>query len=997
MYKVYEEINKDEYLLIDETNNHGFKYNKDSKDTLYFTNQEKKVLLILIENTYKCINASSDDIVNVNHIPFCYFQSCFDREYTLDEWADKNSAARNALKACIRKIRDNNSIFNVAVKNERGKGYYLNCIVEYIEDTKKNPQECDSQNRTDTSKGQWLSELFNCSKEVYCSWFKTNSLIDTFILPTCRLNEGKTKYVTLFDCIDNELHYNNKKHFHINATGGSGKTSSLINIWGSYLGNDDELVIPLYVETKYLNNSSKNPILGYLFQQYAPVSDAESINDVEKFQNRLGYELRSTNKRLLVILDGVISDNCVDDIEWLSGNDKVVLVLAARLLDERFMDYTYVYLNKLTRKVVVKYLDNQGIKISRNYSSLSLDIPIYLTMYSDICKKNKDQDNKKITISTQAELINEWVSKQYSGLKWKKNDELVIDFIFPVMALYIYMESDLEANRKGNYSIYDHTEVLKKVSDLLNGPHRTIFFCKYGKVNYSEDDLLDLFRECVARKCSFMQESQKEIGVFEWSHECIRDWFIAKGLFALFKYARDVFDQIFAEFMLEKFNYLEVFWERKDYSSFSVAVYFEEMVEKENIQYTDIDYEKMIRNIAFFYDEMGDADNVRSYGKKICKRLSDGCMDHYVVERALTYSGLAASYSHIHDLFGVEEQLAITKEAHDMMRKALNDVGQVLHSKYLTLWRTEIIEAPKLMELHVEDILHIVHDKCEPLKGEVDVLITPDELKEKMPQYSEDDITDIIRQKDEILPLLARLFGNMASYHLNKHTDYKDKNNISVAKKCIENLSEKDSNKHKDQIDALNDYLNKIGDEEAINASLYKAYRYHFIGLLYKKISLDRASEDKHNKAKDALAVSLNSLGIDIYHQGNYQLSIEYFEKALEEYATLDKTKLYLKRNIIRSKVKILLTKARVKQQDIEVITSLVAQCSDLMKEFNYNHMHDGIDRMLNIVQDFIELYKRTKIIELKDALTLLYESMHDIGISNFVNDGKYQELLSGL
>lgn len=91
----------------------------------------------------------------------------------------------------------------------------------------------------------------------------------------------------------------------------------------------------------------------------------------------------------------------------------------------------------------------------------------------------------------------------------------------------------------------------------------------------------------------------------------------------------------------------------------------------------------MYSNIAFFYEDIGDADNVIKYGDLILDRYRNNLIKVPVIEKSLTLNGLAYSYLHIQNVIDKTVGEELVKRSFEFLKFAERQLHSVVPIEYL--------------------------------------------------------------------------------------------------------------------------------------------------------------------------------------------------------------------------------------------------------------------------------------------------------------------------
>lgn len=970
MYKIIRPGVTDYCWNFDENSGEIFRIAADKKIAINFTKSQRLLLKKLI--TSELLMVSYDALLAASHGDFGTYEDTVDEKFVND--------VPDTVQKAVSKIKKKEPELTELIENISGLGYRFNGIREKIETANKSKTEVELTE-------EFGKKLKQSSIDILAKWEKQNYLIETELLPSCNVN-GK-RFNTLYDYIRIEIMQNRLHNHLIYAVGGGGKTSSLVYACKK-LANDKmtDNVISAFIRVRNLDCSVPNPISNYLYQHFAYVTNIFGTYNPEKiFMHNLEVFLKESGSKLLIALDGYNEgkEQSLADINIITELPNTMVVVSSRNSEKSLADFSGIQINELENKAVINYLRHAGITFTKNYDPKSLRLPIYLNLYSTIYKNENGCECINNEISSQAEIIDLWVNRQEKIFN-STREKFAVEVFLPLYSLTIYMKRNSTSHKNLNFTVKECLDAVANMQQIFSNESIAAWIMlKYNICSLNKNSCVQLFNEIIVNRYAFFQYDEREAGALSWSHECYRDWFTAKGMYILYLYSKELFEEYFTTFMEERFVYPDVFDINRDYSTFAVAVYFCELIGREAlINASDNKFEKFLRNIAFFYEDIGDADNVIKYGDLILDRYRNNLIKVPVIEKSLTLSGLAYSYLHIQNVIDKTVGEELVKRSFEFLKFAERQLHSVVPIEYLTN-----IDDDRLMSLLPNDLLDLLESEsvCNPLipinailSNHVDgtktwnenfelnegVLSTNEllEIKHNWKDYWKDldlddtDLWDIRNNKSKVLPLLSRIYGNLGSYYLNRY----------FADKSTENLIE--------------------------------AHRAHMTGAVYKyKIlkTLTRGTKG-YREAEQAFDVSLRSLGIDMFFAGKYELSLMYFYKALNEYESSSNVKAVLRAYIVRSKVNEMLNHNELHQK--YKMKDIICEEIKLLSFFEENQMWGEINHMVSIVANTIQLFREnysecdkvmlvTLIKKIEELHTKYYTTDNDsCNLMNFLEEG---------
>lgn len=838
----------------------------------------------------------------------------------------------NRLNTKLRQIDAYNFI-----NNTRGKGYLFSgnvTIKQTVNEFIKDQQEIDEDFGNRLSEG--AKRIFeNVSAEV--------GTIEPELLPACRVDN--TESPTIYNRIRQDLHNNNLNNYYIQSTSGSGKTSSLVYTCKKLM--KDNNIIPIFIRAREINANVSNPICNFLYCNIAPITDptVPVVYEVDKFWGSLKLYLNNygKKKKLVLIIDGCneSSQDCLKDLSNFVQLPNTMIIVSSRskLNNAELNNFRKISVCELSENKVIKYLNDKEITLNNNFDSKNLRLPIYLKMFAQMAVNNNN-----INVDSRAEIIDLWIKNKENILE-KPEEKFILNTYLPLLSMIIYTNRNYKKHKEMTIGEEEFSENVQQVTELLSNeaiksslvfqPDDTDFLIENDSKPYY---YINIFKKIAINKLGFLQYLD-DIS-FGWTHETYRDWFIAKGYYLIRKLSKKTFDEYFEDFIKNKFVYGE-YSNRQDYPTLSIAIYLAELL-KDNILVNDTNilFEIFLRNIAFILEDLGDYENFFPYLEIIQDRHNNGNVITLPLEKCRTQSGLAYSITHIYNINERENSEQLIEIAKKMLDEAKGETENLITISY-SLPAQEIDtmnirpeELEKLfyardnwnITLGSKNIIESDNDWTKSLTIENTVL-SKDELNEI---YSDMDVVENIdKNRKSILFLVAKIYGNFGSYYLNR---FFAENN--------------------------RDYL-------------IEAHKNHLIGAAYKYILTKISMNSNNNNFNKTYAVSMRSLGIDMYHDKNFDLSITYFEYGLEHFDASEDVRLQTKAYIIRSKVEQMINENIQIDYD-KNLKYIIKEESELITNFVNRRLFGDIERMINIIGNTITLLKMNNIDELNDIKSLI-------------------------
>ncbi|WP_288682930.1 helix-turn-helix domain-containing protein [uncultured Eubacterium sp.] len=929
LYKFFNENNQNIEFIYDEENALIRKIENQGQKEVKLSNMQNKIFLKLISNAGRTVTFEA-----------------------IQDFSDCTNCINmvNKLNTKLKKVGADNFI-----NNTRETGYLFSgnvtikqTVNEFIKD----------QNEIDEDFGNRLSEG---AKQIFENVSDEVGTIEPELLPACRVDN--TESPTIYNRIRQDLHNNNLNNYYIQSTSGSGKTSSLVYTCKKLM--KDNNIIPIFIRARDINADLSKPISVFLYRSIAPIMDfAVTIdNIVEIFLGSLGQYLNDYEKKMVLIIDGCneSSQDCLKDLSNFVQLPNTMIIVSSRskLNNAELNNFRKISVCELSENKVIKYLNDKEITLNNNFDSKNLRLPIYLKMFAQMAVNNNN-----INVDSRAEIIDLWIKSKENILE-KPEEKFILNTYLPLLSMVIYRNRNYEKHKEMTIGEEEFIKNVQQVTELLSNEAIKLYLTARQSYNtnfLSEKDSIDyinILKESAINKLGFLQylDDDKYLG---WTHETYRDWFIAKGYYLIRKLSKKTFDEYFEDFIKNKFVYGE-YSNRQDYPTLSIAIYLAELL-KDNILVNDTNilFEIFLRNIAFILEDLGDYENFFPYLEIIQDRHNNANVITLPLEKCRTQSGLAYSITHIYNINERENSEQLIEIAKKMLDEAKGETENLITISY-SLPAQEIDtmnirpeELEKLfyardnwnITLGSKNIIESDNDWTKSLTIENTVL-SKDELNEI---YSDMDVVENIdKNRKSILFLVAKIYGNFGSYYLNR---FFAENN--------------------------RDYL-------------IEAHKNHLIGAAYKYILTKISMNSNNNNFNKTYAVSMRSLGIDMYHDKNYDLSITYFEYGLEHFDASEDVRLQTKAYIIRSKVEQMINENIQIDYD-KNLKYIIKEESELITNFVNRRLFGDIERMINIIGNTITLLKMNNIDELNDIKSLINQ-LKDFYREYFMTNNKCTEL----
>ena len=728
------------------------------------------------------------------------------------------------------------------------------------------------------------------------------------------------------------------------------------------MGNDT--IIPIFIRARDINTCVDNPICNFLYCNIAPITDltVPVAYEVDKFWGSLGRYLNDYEKKMVLMIDGCneSSQNCLKDLRNFVQLPNTMIIVSSRskLNNAELENFRKISVCELSEDKVIKYLNDKKITLNKNFDSKNLRLPIYLKMFAEMAVNNNN-----INVDSRAEIIESWIKSKENILE-NPEEKFILNTYLPLLSMVIYRNRNYEKHKEMTIGQEEFIKNVQQVTELLSNEAIKLFL-----VSQSDDTdfliendsiyYINIFKRIAINKLGFLQylDDNKSFG---WTHETYRDWFIAKGYYIIRELSKKTFDEYFEDFIKNKFVYGE-YSKRQDYPTLSIAIYLAELL-KDNILVNDTNilFEIFLRNIAFILEDLGDYENFFPYLEIIQDRHNNGNVKTLPLEKCRTQSGLAYSITHIYNMTERENSEQLIEIAKNMLDKAKSETEKLITISYsLPAQKIDTMNiGPEELEklfyardnwnitLGSKNIIESDNDWTRSLTIE-DTVLSEDELKKI---YSDMDVVENIdKNRKSILFLVAKIYGNFGSYYLNR---FFAENN--------------------------RDYL-------------IEAHKNHLIGAAYKYILTKISMNNNNNNFNKTYAVSMRSLGIDMYYDKNYDLSITYFEYGLKHFDASEDVRLQTKSYIIRSKVEQMIN------ENIQInynndLKYIIKEESELITNFVNRRLFGDIERMINIIWNTITLLKMNNIDELNDIENLI-KQLKDFYREYFMTNNKCIEL----
>lgn len=782
-------------------------------------------------------------------------------------------------------------------------------IEEEKSETQEGRSESECQKNDDNLQEmeRFESDFLQNSRKLIADWESGQKYeIEEDLLAGC-IVKGQ-EYQNLYEYIKEEIVRKSRKNCMVQAAGGSGKTSSLVYTCKKFREDSDE-IIPVFIQMRKLDDTLKKPLTSYLYQHYVQQMDFESPHDLEQqFLHNLGQFLVEKKKQLLVVLDGCneIAANGMNGIKDLIALPNTMVVASSRLNDENLKDFQLVRLRALEKNSVERYLNRFHISPERNYVNDNLRLPFFVRMYVQICGDSQDIQGQMIGITGPAAMIGEWIGHELREDRkihylQDAQTEFTLRYFLPLLSMAMFFDLSAEEHVSLYVNKKNCLKALKVVSSILKDEElQTSIELETGWC-IEELNLMKCLNEIVVKRFAFLKrEENKENVLFSWTHECYRDWFIAKGMDVLRLHSDRLSQEYLTRFTEDIFRYPQVF-QRKDYPSYSVAVYYAELAGEKVLTTTaDVSYHKLIGNIAFVADDIGHAQNVLEYSKYIMMRDENEQIETPRFLKALTLSGLAYSMLHIYNVQEREDNDQIAQNAFEMLVEAKANFRELLGVSFESI-ETEIgTDVRDFMKLSPEEIEKFYKEKID---GESFENIGKAEIRE-------------LYDLGAALACLSRVYGNFGSYYLNRY---------HATKEVV---------------------------------MLRKAHKMHILGGLIKYYMLSNQIEDKmeSRSISETMAISYRSMGIDLYLNKDYANSVAYFEYAGEYFDSSDDVTMVLETYRIRSKV------ADILENDSAApLRELIQKEKEVALYFEKVRMFGELERILHVVTMMIDICRDGK------------------------------------
>lgn len=878
----------------------GIVINADKEIVL--TDYASRVLSLLIE--YNSVTLSPEKIID-----YCRGVDC-------------PSDPKSSVKQAIKKIRDALGDNSHILHTKYGAGYYI----EIPEQRENNWNESTDGSIDDAGTSKFEANLINNSKTLIDIWEEAQDYeIDQDLLASCTV-KGQD-YENLYEYVKEAVNQEKKKNCIVQATGGSGKTSSLVYTCKKFIG-ETASVIPIFVQMRKLDMTLEKPITSYIYNNYVHKMDFSMPHELEnQFLHNLGEFLIETNKQLLVVLDGCneIAGKGIKGIKDIISLPNTIVIASSRLKDENMNEFLTIRLHSLDKNSTIKYLNKFNVLLGREYDNDNLRLPIFIYMYAQICRDKQDSQEKMADVINQAAIIKEWINhdlrenKKITHLQ-DAESEFTVEYFLPLLAMDMFFEVSAEEHVSLYVNKKNCLKALKVVSSILKDEEIQDSIDLERGWSIENFNLKKCLNDIVVNRFAFLQREDSEEYLFSWSHECYRDWFIAKGMDVLRQNSEALSHEYLSKFVEDVFRYPRVF-QRKDYSAYSVAVYYAELIgEKILTSINDVCYHQLIRNIAFFADDIGNAKHVLDYSRYITERDANEHIETPKLQKALALSGMAYAMLHIYNVNEREDNDQIAENALEMLTEAKKSINDLLG---LTFDDLEICE-DNLMSIPPERIEDYFKNQMEC------------EQFNKLKELETTNNLDF--DFNSAIACLSRIYGNFGSYYINRYDATKNEN------------------------------------------TLLDAHKMHILGGLIKYYILcDKPNEKIAGRATgEAMAISYRSMGIDLFRSRNYANSVAYLEYARDNFDISDDVHMVIEEYIIRSKV------ADILFNGISCsIKDIIMREKIIVRHFKKTKMVGELERITYVVAEMIDVCKKTiqdsdtekELLELIDMLDKIFDS----------------------
>lgn len=790
-------------------------------------------------------------------------------------------------------------------------------------------RENKEQKKTSDEIISFGTDLLNNTEYLLNKWEQSQDhAIDKDLLASCTV-KGKD-FESLYEYFKEAVKNDIDRNCVVQATGGSGKTFSLVYTCKQFLIENKE-VIPVFIQMRKVDPARVSPISSYIYSNYINRIEYDTPTElVEQFITHVSVFLKESKKHLLVVLDGC--NECpgaaLSDLDKIVSLPNTIVVASSRLKDANMEDYYTIRLHSLDSKSTRKYLDKFNLMSDSNLYPDNLRLPIFVYMYVQICRENMDSQERLSSLLNQATLINDWITSdlnKYLRSHADRNNDIsfVIEYLLPLLAINIYFRLDHKEHTSLAVKMNVYLDAVKEVMKIFEDDDFSTNLLLKKDIDvseYTKKRCIQLVSDVAVSRFGFMQRDEGEDTVFSWTHECYRDWFIAKGLDVIRHYSKSLSDKYIKELIYDTFRYPRVFTDYKDYPSYYVALYYAELIGRDTLtSINDPLYHSLIRNIVFFADDLGDTDNVVEYSDYLSKRDMNPNIETSPIDKARAFSGTAYSLMHIYNL---EER---------------TDCDQIVDNSFYMLE-----EARKNSE-------SVLGFELKPDDGitEENILDTPDKVRQYLDDYVEriDEKAKTSTLWDtnelgEVMALYARIFGNYGSYYLF--------------------------------------VFHKNGDKK----ELLNAYRTHLLGAAVKNYLTCRdisGREMAGSSSDHAMAISYGSLGTDMYRLQKYVQAVEFFKYSAEQFNVPDYFVMNAKIHIMRSQVADLYN-----NEETGMIPDMVDMAKAVVTFFKDNRLVGRLERLSSVVADLVTFCREhpvseeveRKISDLIDHIDRVYVDM---------------------
>jgi len=813
-------------------------------------------------------------------------------------WGDSESASDDNLYEAVKTLRKKlGDIKRTIITTRRNVGYSINLP----------EQDFPADNNIDDVNVEFEADFKRNSEELIKKWesFQNHS-IDKDLLASCTV-KGKD-FESLYAYFKEAIKEEENQNCVVQATGGSGKTFSLVYTCKQILREMKD-VIPVFIQMRKIDPTRANPISSYLYNNYVNRIEYDTPSElVKQFLHNVGVFLKESRKHLLIVLDGCneCPKEALSDMDEIASLPNTIIVASSRLIDANMDDYYTIKLHSLDNKSTKKYLDKFSIFSENNLYPENLRLPIFVYMYAQLCKDNQDSQERLSSLINQATLINDWITNDLNKYlkSHRENDgntQFVVEYLLPILAMNIFFMVGHEEHTSLSVDTNLYLSAIKDVIKIFEDEDfsTSILLKKNVDVsNYSTKQCIKLISDVAVSRFGFMQHDEREDCVFSWTHECYRDWFIAKGLYVTRLYSKRLSNEYVNKLIMDTFRYPRVFTDYKDYPAYYVALYYAELLGRDAlISINDPLYHSLIRNIVFFADDLGDSDNVVEYSNYLTIRDENPNIETSPIDKARALSGTAYSLLDIYNLEEREDGEQIVSNAYHMLEAARENTESVLG---FTLDIADINSNDQILD--TPDMINKYLDKH--------IKKIEDDLK-KSPLYD----TDML---GEVLALYARIFGNYGGYYLFVYHKTRDEN------------------------------------------SLLRAYKMHLMGLEIKYyISKNNISGGAMpgRTLDHAIAISYGALGTDMFRLQKYDQALEFYRYSIEQFKVPDYVIMGTRIHIMRTQIANLYN-----NPSSDIVYEIVENGNSIADFVKKQKLLGSLDRLATVTADLVTFCKKRTI-----------------------------------